>query len=87
MAKVKGALSPKPATTLDDLGNQVGKAWLVHQETAFLETAKEDLEAETSRLQEECEVLKGSISRYHDLTDAWKEFSRWAASTRLRCRS
>ena len=81
IAKARGALSSKPATTLDELGNQIGEAWLTHQETAFLEAAKEDLEAEGLRLEEEFEALKTSIGRYYDLMDAWNDFVRWTART------
>ena len=77
IAKIKGALSSKPATTLNELGNQISKGWLVHEETASLEAGKEDLEAEAVRLKEESEALKESISKYHDLMDAWNDFVGW----------
>jgi len=77
--KIGEALSSKPATTLDELGNQIGEGWLVHQETTFLEAAQEELEAEGLRLKEESETLKEPIDRYHRLMDAWNEFVRWAA--------
>ena len=79
IGKIEEALSSKPVTTLSELGNQVGEGWLVHQETAFLEAAKEELEAEGLRLREESKTLKESINKYHDLMDAWNEFARWVA--------
>ena len=79
IGKIEEALSSKPATTLDELGNQIGEGWLVHQETGLLEAAKEELEAEGLRLKEESEALKESINEYHNLVDVWNGFARWAA--------
>ena len=80
ITKIKGAFASKPAETLSDLRNQIGEDWIVHLETAFLKTGKGELEAETSRLREESEALKESISGYHDLLDAWNEFVRGQTS-------